>query len=242
MRSERCETFLESYRNDPELNREVEIIETGQENKNTKTRRRCRNVILKAIQVDGKVLDKEQSISRKPENLFTPENEQKAIDALTTETTPGRDGWPAQFYKTIGKRVDIEDPDSKNKTTLKKQPSPLARLLTKVFLECAEKGELFESMKDSTVSLIYKENEKRSDIGKYRPIAVNSIIYRIMAKTIVVVMSPVLSTVTSANQKAFKPMAAAVVGATMPCTPVSPHLVRSLPALPVRARSPASPL
>ena len=53
----------------------------------------------------------------KPENLFTPENVQKAIDALTTETTPGRDGWPAQFYKTIEKRGDIEDPDPKNKTT-----------------------------------------------------------------------------------------------------------------------------
>ena len=61
--SRRCETFLERYRNDPELNREGEIIETGQENKNTKTRRRCRNVILKAIQADGKVLDEEQSIS-----------------------------------------------------------------------------------------------------------------------------------------------------------------------------------
>ena len=62
-RSERCETFLERYRNDPELNREGEIIERGRENMNTKTRRSCRNVILKAIQADGKVLDKEQSIS-----------------------------------------------------------------------------------------------------------------------------------------------------------------------------------
>ena len=205
LRSDRCEKFLDKYRNDPELNREGETTENEKENKNTKTRRRCRNVILKAIQADGKVLDKEQSISLKPENLFTPENVQKAIDALTTETTPGRDGWPAQFYKTIGKRVDTEDPDPEKKTTLKKQPSPLARLLTKVFLECAEKGELFCTMKDSTVSLIYKEKGKRSDIGKYRPIAVNSIIYRIMAKTIVIVMSPVLGTVTSTNQKAFKP-------------------------------------
>ena len=69
----------------------------------------------------------------------------------------------------------------------------------------AEKKELIPEMRDSTVSLIYKDKGKRTDIGKYRPIAVNSIIYRIMATTIVVSMGPLLSTVTSANQKAFKP-------------------------------------
>ena len=63
LRSERCETFHKKYRNDPELSREGELTETGKENKNTKTRRRCRNVILKAVQADGKVLDKEQSTS-----------------------------------------------------------------------------------------------------------------------------------------------------------------------------------
>ena len=65
----------------------------------------------------------------------------------------------------------------------------------------AEKKELIPEMRDSTVSLIYKDKGKITDIGKYRPIAVNSIIYRIMAKTIVVYMGPLLSTVTSANQK-----------------------------------------
>ena len=69
----------------------------------------------------------------------------------------------------------------------------------------AGEKELIPEMVDSTVSLIYKDKGKRTDMGKYRPIAVNSIIYRIMAKTIVVAIGPLLSTVTSANQKAFKP-------------------------------------
>ena len=60
-------------------------------------------------------------------------------------------------------------------------------------------------MRDSTVSMIYKDKGKRCDLKHYRPIAVNSTLYRIMAKAIVVAMSPVLSTVTSSVQRAFKP-------------------------------------
>ena len=87
----------------------------------------------------------------------------------------------------------------------KNKPSDLATLLARTFQKCAKEKSLMDIMKDSTVSLIYKEKGKRTDLSKYRPIAVNSIIYRIMAKTIVVGMSPLLNTVTSATQKAFKP-------------------------------------
>jgi hypothetical protein len=52
---------------------------------------------------------------------------------------------------------------------------------------------------------IFKDKGKRHDLSNYRPIAVASLIYRTMAKTVVVAMSPVLPTITSDCQKAFKP-------------------------------------
>ena len=57
----------------------------------------------------------------------------------------------------------------------------------------------------SVVSLIYKEKGLRNDLSKYRPIAVSSILYRIMAKAMVIAIRPILPSVTSDCQKAFKP-------------------------------------
>jgi hypothetical protein len=77
-----------------------------------------------------------------------------------------------------------------------------------VFQEILEKGKNGEGMpaimRTSVVSLIFKNKGQRWDLGKYRPIAVNSIIYRVLAKTMVVAIRPILPTITSAGQKAFK--------------------------------------
>ena len=123
----------------------------------TRTRRKCRNRLLKAIQTAGKVLDPIQKESLSRENLFTEENAQQAIDALTCETAPGIGGWPALFYKAIGKRIDQMGDAKKGEATKKNQPSALATILAKVFITMAEKKELIPEMVDSTVSLIYKD-------------------------------------------------------------------------------------
>ena len=38
---------------------------------------------------------------------------------------------------------------------------------------------MMDVMRDSTVSMIYKDKGKRCDLKRYRPIAVNSTLYRI---------------------------------------------------------------
>ena len=208
-KTNRCDILLEKNKNvdelrgDNVLTRPQPELQSNEDKEGSKTRRKCRNVLLRAIQADGKVLNSTQKDSLSMENLFTEENVQQAIDALTCETAPGIGGWPALFYKVIGKRIDKHD--TTRNILVKDQPSALAAVLAKVFITMAGKKELIPEMVDSTVSLIYKDKGKRTDMGKYRPIAVNSIIYRIMAKTIVVAIGPLLSTVTSANQKAFKP-------------------------------------
>jgi len=68
----------------------------------------------------------------------------------------------------------------------------------------AHKGDMLDIMKTAVVSLIYKNKGLRKDLSKYRPIAVSSIIYRIMAKAMVIAIRPVLHTLTSTCQKAFK--------------------------------------
>ena len=84
-------------------------------------------------------------------------------------------------------------------------PSPLAHLLAAVFKQCAQNGDMMASMKISIVSLIYKNKGKRHDLSKYRPIAVSSIIYRILARTMVIAIDPLLHHLTDHAQKAFKP-------------------------------------
>ena len=174
------------------------------------TRRRCRDALLRAIRADGKVLQTHQRNALSLEHVFSAETVQRSIDALTTETTPGRDGWPAHFFKVVGKRVHMQKNDGGGGDDSDDEadgavPSPLANLLAHVFLRCAKDGQMMDMMRDSTVSLIYKDKGSRTDLGKYRPIAVNSTLYRIMAKSLVVAMGPVLATVTSEAQRAFKP-------------------------------------
>ena len=130
--------------------------------------------------------------------MFTPENVQCAIDSLQANTSPGTDGFTSEFFCTIGQRE--VDPETK-----KRMPCPLAHILADAFSECVANGRMLPCMRRSVVSLIFKNKGKRHDLSKYRPIAVASLIYRIMAKTVVVAMSPVLPTITSDCQKAFKP-------------------------------------
>ena len=62
-------------------------------------------------------------------------------------------------------------------------PSPLAKLLARVYKQTTTKGEMLENMKVAVVSLIYKDKGTRDDYAKYRPIAVvSSLVYRILAK------------------------------------------------------------
>ena len=215
-RSERCMGFLDgesqaaSVHEDTPATGERPGASNARERCGHASQQRCRAVLRRALRADGRVLSTRQRESLSLEHVFSPETVQQALDALTTETTPGRDGWPAHFFKVVGRRVcrqrqDDEDAADEEEDSGEGIPSPLAELLSLTFRRCADAGEMMTMMRDSTVSMIYKDKGKRCDLKRYRPIAVNSTLYRIMAKAIVVAMSPVLSTVTSSVQRAFKP-------------------------------------
>ena len=164
----------------------------------TAVQNQARAALLDAIEADGKILTDAQSTLLSLDAVFSPETVQVAVDELQTDTAPGLDGWTAEYFRTVAQRREDENGVL--------GPSPLSHLMAEAFQECATRPEgLPPSMCTSIVSLIYKEKGRRNDLSKYRPIAVNSILYRIMAKAMVVAMRPMLPTVTSSCQKAFKP-------------------------------------
>ena len=176
------------------------IFNLNPEGTNNRDESDARARLLDAIQRDGKILTNEQSARLSIETVFSPENVQVAIDELQTNTTPGLDGWTAEYFRTAGQRVKDENDIL--------GPSPLTHLISMAFIECAHApggGKLMPCMCTSVVSLIYKEKGLRNDLSKYRPIAVSSILYRIMAKAMVIAIRPILPSVTSDCQKAFKP-------------------------------------
>ena len=65
-------------------------------------------------------------------------------------------------------------------------------------------GGMSSGMKESVVSLIYKEKGFRHDLKFYRPIAVSSILYRVLAKTLVIALRPLLPQVVDTCQTAFQ--------------------------------------
>ena len=216
-RSERCVAFLdeEARQASPHTaNRDAQLQEgeSVEERDAAVTQRRCRAALKSALRADGRVLGERHRASLLLDNVFSAETVQQALDALTTETTPGRDGWPAHFYKVVGRRVALGEGGGGGDAEGDEEddagegaPSALAALLACVFRRCADTHHMMDMMRDSTVSMIYKDKGKRCDLSRYRPIAVNSTLYRIMAKAMVVAMGPALSVVTSSVQRAFKP-------------------------------------
>ena len=63
---------------------------------------------------------------------------------------------------------------------------------------------MMEDMRTAIVSLIYKEKGMRHHLKYYRPIAVASVVYRILARAVVIALRPLLPHVISIDQSAFQ--------------------------------------
>ena len=161
-----------------------------------------RAILLDALVADGRQLPDDASGSLSLQAVINAERVQQAIDELQTGTQTGEDGWTAEFFKVVGMRLKKDESGER-------PPSALASLLARVYHDCAQCthggcGDMLEIMKTSIVSLIYKDKGMRHDVSKYRPIAVSSIVYRILAKAMVVALRPLLAWLTDHAQKAFK--------------------------------------
>jgi hypothetical protein len=86
----------------------------------------------------------------------------------------------------------------------KEQPSAMAALIALVLKHCLNTGEMTSSMKQSVTTLLWKEKGTRHDLKYYRPITVTSVLYKILARSMVQSMRPVLPYVVSTEQAAFQ--------------------------------------
>ena len=160
-----------------------------------------RQRLYDALVTDGKGIRATDRDQLSLDTMFTPERVQEAINELNAHTAPGHDGWTAEYVKVVGMELKEEN----ERGELELMPSSLAKLLSRVFHECARDHDLMDCMKESVVSLIYKNKGVRHNLKYYRPIAVSSVFYRVMAKTMVIALRPLLSQIVSTCQKAFQP-------------------------------------
>ena len=71
----------------------------------------CRRELLQALRRDGRRLSQEQRDTFTLTNLFTPEKVQKAIEELQPHSTPGADGWTAEYFKVVGQAIHEGEKD-----------------------------------------------------------------------------------------------------------------------------------
>ena len=95
--------------------------------------------------------------------MFTAARVQEAINELNGNTAPGADGWTAEYVKVVGQEVKTKGETGETEV----QPSALAGLLAEAFLECAHAGDMMDEMKESIVSLIYKNKGVRCNLRYY---------------------------------------------------------------------------
>ena len=177
----------------------------------------ARERLLRALRDDGKCLREHDRAALSLTNTFTPERVQQAINELSENTAPGLDGWTAGFFKVVGMALPETSTSSPsgphapstaasatNDSSGARAPSALATLLALVYQECATEDDMLDAMKKCVVSLIYKDKGERYNLKYYRPIAVSSILYRIMAKTMVIALRPLLPQLVSSAQGAFQ--------------------------------------
>ena len=220
---EMFKTIRDHYMRPPGTDRNGKCIQPGlynlaagdANNESTKNQRaQCRKRLMDALTQDKRVLSNTQRNALTMEQILDPENIQQAIDDLNNNTVPGEDGWTAEFFKVVGMREmphgeqdgegegDAEVMPGTGRST--RPPSALAHLLSLAFLDCVRGNGRIENIHTAVVSLIYKDKGKRYDAGMYRPIAVQSIVYRILGKAMVIALNPMLMYLTSTAQKAFK--------------------------------------
>ena len=103
-----------------------------------------------------------------------------AIRSFEKHKTPGKDGIPIEFYKVF--------------------EAELSPLLTEVYNNCYDEGELINSMYEGVIKQVFKEKGDKEDLANWRPLTMLNVDYKILAKVLLNRMKLVAGKIVSLDQ------------------------------------------
>lgn len=124
-----------------------------------------------------------QSITDDIAAPITPEEIQKAIDALKPRKAPGPDGYSAHFYRTFAPE--------------------LVPFLTTLFNDIAQTQQVTPSMTEALVAVIPKLGKTPTACSSYRPIALLNIDAKLYSKILALRHESILPTIIDPDQSGF---------------------------------------
>ena len=154
--------------------------------------------MLEALRRDGKCVPQSQVDDLCMERVCSAESVQRAICDLPSYTMPGIDDFTSDYFKMM---TAVREKDASGEF----EPHPFCELLATAFCESVRRPEgLPAEMAAVVVSLIYKEKGHRHDLSRYRPIAVMSVLYKIMTRCMSDALQPSMPHLVTPDQNAFQ--------------------------------------
>ena len=167
-------------------------------NNGVKTVRADELRLHEALRRDGKCVPQGRHDDLKIERICSAEAVQRAICDLPGYTMPGMEGFTSDYFKMMTAVREKGDDGEL-------EPHPFCELLGEAFIESVSRPEgLPSSMASVVVSLIYKEKGHRHDLNRYRPIAVMSVLYKIMTRCMADALQPSMPFLIAPEQNAFQ--------------------------------------
>ena len=164
-------------------------------NLNTPTDEECSQKLLDALTDDEKGLPEHLRQSVEVSTWLHAENIRLACKSLNKYTASGDHGFPAEFFILFG---SYEEKDEEGVAG----PPPLTHVLAACYTEMFADCKMTPLMRQGYVAPIFKEGAD-AEMTNYRPITVLNTLYKILAKTVVHALLPVMPYLVDLSQAAF---------------------------------------